>query len=104
MRIIDADSLLKKLQDDPKDENGMRIHGIQNWDISDWAAWYEDTIKKSPTVDMNNVVLTKSQCVNLAKFIDLYLLTEIRENEDLDNLDYVKQMLDAKDVLEKAGK
>lgn len=42
-----------------------------------------------------NIELTNSQCNNLATFIDLYLLTEIRDNEDLDNLDYLADMLDA---------
>lgn len=45
------------------------------------------------------IELTKSQCDNLATFIDLYLLQEIRDNEDLDNLNYVRDMLDAQKIL-----
>lgn len=45
------------------------------------------------------IELTKSQCDNLATFIDLYLLQEIRDNKDLDNLDYVRDMLDAQKIL-----
>lgn len=50
------------------------------------------------------IELTKSQCSNLATFIDLWLLREIRENEDLDNLDYVRDMLDMQKTFEEASK
>lgn len=46
------------------------------------------------------VELTKDQCVNLAEFIDLYLLTAIREDEFIDNLAWVESMILAKKELE----
>jgi len=49
------------------------------------------------------VELSKTQCKNLADFIDLYLLTEIRDNDELDNLDYLRDMLDAQDRLKEAS-
>ena len=41
------------------------------------------------------IYLTKSQCSSLADFIDVHLLGEIRENMDIDNLMWVKDMVDA---------
>ena len=48
------------------------------------------------------VELTKSQCINIADFIEMNLLDVIRKDNDLDNLDYVQDLLDAKKALEKA--
>lgn len=48
--------------------------------------------------------LTKSQCNNLADFIDFYLIKAIREDEELDNLQWVKDMIDAHTVLREGGK
>ena len=48
--------------------------------------------------------LTESQCNNLADFIDFYLLKAIREDDEIDNLNWVKDMLDAHTVLREGGK
>lgn len=49
------------------------------------------------------IELTRSQCGNLSEFIELYLIREIREDEDLDNLDYLRDMLDAEEKFRKAS-
>lgn len=48
--------------------------------------------------------LTKSQCVSVADFIEMNLLDVIRKDVDLDRLEYVQDLLTAKDALEKAVK
>jgi hypothetical protein len=48
------------------------------------------------------VELTKSQCNNLAEFIEIYLLQSIRDDKEMDNLDYLRDLLDAQKALEKA--
>lgn len=50
------------------------------------------------------VELTKSQCKNLADWIDIHLLEAIRDDEDIDNLLWVKDMILAWEALEKAAK
>jgi len=50
-----------------------------------------------------SVDLTKEQCNVLAEFVDLYLLDVIRKDDDIDNLDWVRNMIDARDVLNEAG-
>lgn len=50
------------------------------------------------------VELTKSQCINIAEFIETNLLDVIRKDTDLDNLGYVEDLLLAKKTLEKAVK
>ena len=47
--------------------------------------------------------LTKSQCNNLADFIDFYLIKAIREDEEIDNLMWIKDMIDAHTVLREGG-
>lgn len=51
-----------------------------------------------------NVELTKSQCENLAFFIEMNLLEEIRNDLDIDNLNWLRDMLDAHKILEEAAK
>lgn len=48
------------------------------------------------------VELTKAQCMNLAEFIDCYLLETIRKDPGIDNLRWVEDMIDAKNALDKA--
>lgn len=48
------------------------------------------------------VELTKSQCNNLAEFIELYLVDAIRNDPEIDNLDYLRDMLNAEEALRKA--
>lgn len=49
------------------------------------------------------VDLTKSQCVSVADFIEMNLLDVIRKDVDLDRIEYVQDLLTAKDALEKAA-
>ena len=48
--------------------------------------------------------LTESQCDNLADFIDLYLIKAIREDEEIDNLMWIKDMIDIYTMLSEGGK
>lgn len=50
------------------------------------------------------VELTVDQCESLADFIDVYLLTAIRENSEIDNLQWVWNLINAKNTLEEACK
>jgi len=50
------------------------------------------------------VELTKSQCYNIAEFIETNLLDTIRKNVDIDNFGYLEDLIDAKRTLEKAVK
>ena len=50
------------------------------------------------------ITLTKSQCTNLAEFIDYNLLRAIREDEDIDNIDWVYDMCKAYKKLTEAEK
>ena len=49
------------------------------------------------------VELSKSQCRNLALFIEVNLLHDIRSDPDMDNLDYLRDMLDAQRILRDAA-
>lgn len=49
------------------------------------------------------VHLTKGQCKNVAEFIDMYLLHAIRTDDEIDNLNWVRDMIDARDTLACAG-
>ena len=40
-----------------------------------------------------DVKLTKSQCKNVAEFIDLHLLEVIRNDVDIDNTEWVKDLI-----------
>lgn len=49
----------------------------------------------------NSINLTDDQCKNLAEFIDLYLIDAIRKDPEIDNINYVKDMIDAMEILQK---
>ena len=49
------------------------------------------------------VRLTKAQCKNVAEFIDMYLFHAIRTDNEIDNYAWLRDMLDAKDILEQIG-
>lgn len=49
------------------------------------------------------VQLTKSQCANVADFIEFGLIQHIRDDPDLDNVRWIADMVDAWKTLEKAG-
>jgi hypothetical protein len=50
------------------------------------------------------VELTKEQCKSLAEWIELRLLDEIRRDDEIDNLYWVKEMIEAFETLETAVK
>lgn len=43
--------------------------------------------------------LTKDQCKNVAEFIDMYLLHAILTDTEIDNLNWVRDMIDARDTM-----
>lgn len=49
------------------------------------------------------VELTKSQCKNLADFLEFHLIESIRNDDYIDNIDYLVDMCKAYEVLKKAG-
>ena len=48
------------------------------------------------------VELTRSQCENLANFIEMELITSIRNDVDVDNIEYLCDMCDAYKKLREA--
>lgn len=50
------------------------------------------------------IALTKSQCENLAEFIESHLLREIREDVDIDNITWLCEMCESYKILTKAYK
>lgn len=48
------------------------------------------------------VELTKSQITNLVSFIQYNFIEEIRNNDDIDNINYLVDMCDAYKVLKEA--
>lgn len=50
------------------------------------------------------VELTKSQCKNVAEFINYNLLDEIRNDPEIESIYWVKDMINAMEVLEKAAR
>ena len=51
---------------------------------------------------MHNVRLTKSQCENVAGFIESHLIDAIRNNTDIDNIEWVSDMIGAMHALRSA--
>lgn len=49
------------------------------------------------------VELTKSQCLNLAEFIEFSFIDSIRNDTDVDNMNYLVDMCDAYRVLTAAA-
>lgn len=49
----------------------------------------------------DSVNLTDSQCKNIAEFIDLYLIDAIRKDPEIDNINYIKDMIAAMEILQK---
>lgn len=50
------------------------------------------------------VELTRSQCSNVAEFIELWLFHAMREDDEVDNLEYLRDMLDAQKILLEAAR
>lgn len=48
--------------------------------------------------------LDKQDCKNLAEMIENYFFVNIRDGEDIDNIDYVRSMLHGIDELRRASK
>ena len=48
------------------------------------------------------IELTKTQCYNLSLFIRENLLDDIRKDPDMDNLDYLRDLLDAEKAFREA--
>ena len=49
------------------------------------------------------VRLTKSQCVNVAEFIEIHLLDAIRNDTDIDNIGWIEDMIGTMRVLEEGA-
>lgn len=49
------------------------------------------------------VTLTRSQCANLAEFIEFHLFDEIRNNPEIDNIEWVCDMAGAYRALQEAA-
>lgn len=52
---------------------------------------------------MLQIELTKSQCENLSEFIEMYFYQAIREDLEIDCLDWARDLLDAEKALRKAA-
>ena len=50
------------------------------------------------------IELTKDQCKNLALFIEINLLHDIRSDPEMDNLDYLRDMLNIQQMCREAAK
>lgn len=50
------------------------------------------------------VELTKSQCENLAEWIEMWLIDVIRKDEEIDNIGWIKDMILAMETLDQAAK
>lgn len=48
---------------------------------------------------MNHIVLTESQLKNVIEFIEVEFIDSIRRDEDIDNIDYVIDMMNALQAL-----
>lgn len=51
-----------------------------------------------------DVILTKSQCKNVAEFIEMHLYDAIRNDTDIDSIGWLEDMIGAMRILEEAGK
>ena len=49
------------------------------------------------------VELTKSQCENLVDFIDSEFIDSIRNDEEMDNIEYIRDMIMAREALKEAA-
>lgn len=55
-------------------------------------------------MENKTVVLSKSQCGNLAEFIEFNLYDEIRRDDGIDNIDWVCDIVDAYRAFKEAAK
>lgn len=54
--------------------------------------------------DKVKITLTRGQCESLSEFIELNMLQHIRDDDGVDNLTYVRNILNAQQVFEEACK
>ena len=68
-------------------------------------AFIDDEVKDMCIDALNRPLngLSKSQCKNLADFIEYNFIDSLRNDTDIDNIDYVVDMSKAYEVLRKAG-
>ena len=50
------------------------------------------------------IELSADQCRNIAEFIDMHIFEAIRDDVDIDNIEWLKDMMTAHTILEEAGK
>mgnify|MGYP007065000309 CR=1 FL=1 len=55
-------------------------------------------------VKMLELNIEKEDARNLAEFIEIYFFQNIRDNEDMDNIEYIRSLLKCLDELEKMSK
>lgn len=48
--------------------------------------------------------IEKEDAKNLAEFIEIYFFQNIRDNEDMDNIEYIRSLLKCLDELERVSK
>ena len=48
--------------------------------------------------------IEKEDAKNLAEFIEIYFFQNIRDDEDMDNIEYIRSLLKCLDELEKMSK
>ena len=53
---------------------------------------------------MINLHINKEDAGNLAEFIEMYFFQNIREDEDMDNIEYIRSLLKCLDELRAASK
>ena len=53
---------------------------------------------------MVSLNIDRYDCTNAAKFIEIYFFQNIRDDEDMDNLEYLRSLLRVIDELKRAAK
>lgn len=53
---------------------------------------------------MVNLNLTADDCKNIADFLEIYFFQNIRDDEDMDNIEYVRSLINAIDELKRVSK
>ena len=97
MRLIDADALMA---------HRRSVHVTENHKFKDEIAVLWDDVMKTPTVSTQNEPskegineLTKAEAYALAELIDFNLFDNIRKDEDIDSMKWLKSVLSAYEKL-----
>lgn len=53
---------------------------------------------------MVSLALDKQDCENVARFLEIYFFQNIRDDEDMDNIDYIRSLLHCIDELKRVSK